>query len=140
MRKVGCLILTTAAFVLLAAVPADAGGGKHRSHHRGFNQHQRFQHKGRFHQPRVFHHHRQFRHHHHSGAKFVFGFGPVWWGPAYRVYRAPVVIQQSPPVYIQQEPYYWYYCTSAQAYYPYVQQCPGGWLKVVPPQTDPAPQ
>jgi hypothetical protein len=27
---------------------------------------------------------------------------------------------------------FWYYCENAKAYYPYVRQCPSGWLKVVP--------
>lgn len=27
---------------------------------------------------------------------------------------------------------WWYYCADAKAYYPYVNQCPGGWLRVVP--------
>jgi hypothetical protein len=27
---------------------------------------------------------------------------------------------------------YWYFCPSANAYYPYVQQCPEGWQPVVP--------
>lgn len=31
---------------------------------------------------------------------------------------------------------YWYYCTSAQAYYPYVKQCPEGWQQV--PATPPS--
>jgi hypothetical protein len=45
-----------------------------------------------------------------------------------------VVIQAPVPVSVQQPtaPAYWYYCADAQAYYPYVQQCPGGWLTVVP--------
>ncbi len=73
--------------------------------------------------------------------------GPVWgpwWGPAYPYpypyYESPpVVIQQQPPVYEEQAPqqeeqqqYYWYYCPDSKTYYPYVRQCPGGWLKVVP--------
>lgn len=31
----------------------------------------------------------------------------------------------------------WYYCDSAQAYYPYVKECPGGWRAT--PATPPAP-
>lgn len=66
----------------------------------------------------------------------------------YYSYPPPVVIQQAPPdIYIQQapppvplpaqEPVFWYYCPDPQGYYPYVNQCPKGWLKVVP--TPPAP-
>jgi hypothetical protein len=64
-------------------------------------------------------------------------------------YSPPIIIQQQPSdVYIEQapqtspapaqEPAYWYYCPDPQGYYPYVKQCPKGWLKVVP--TPPAPQ
>jgi hypothetical protein len=60
-------------------------------------------------------------------------WGPGWWGPPYH-YSPPVVIQQ-PPVYVQPAPpppTYWYYCQNPQGYYPYVQQCPGGWTPVTP--------
>jgi hypothetical protein len=36
------------------------------------------------------------------------------------------------------EPIYWYYCQNPQGYYPYVKQCPNGWMKVVP--SPPPPQ
>lgn len=111
MKKVGCLILATAALVLVAVFPAQAWAAPF----------------------------------HHVGARVFVGIGPVWpwwWAPpvypVYPVYTAPVIIQQSPPVYIQQEApaqqyqQYWYYCENPKGYYPYVQQCPGGWLKVVP--------
>ncbi len=74
--------------------------------------------------------------------------GPAWWGPAYYPYyypyyaQPPVVIQQQTPVYEYeqappaQQPYYWYFCTDAKAYYPYVKSCPGGWKKVVPTPPD----
>jgi hypothetical protein len=46
------------------------------------------------------------------------------------------VIQPSPQTYIQQgqeaPAQYWYYCEEARAYYPYVRECPGGWMTVVP--------
>lgn len=73
------------------------------------------------------------------------GWGP-WWGAPYpySYYAPPVVIQQQPPpVYVepapreQEEQNYWYYCQEPQGYYPYVKQCPGGWLKVVPKTTPP---
>ncbi|MEI6206464.1 MAG: hypothetical protein WCP20_06760 [Desulfuromonadales bacterium] len=70
--------------------------------------------------------------------------GPVWepwWGP-YPYYSAPQVIieRPSPTVeyYMQpapqqhEEPVYWYYCRKPEGYYPYVKQCPDGWMKVVP--------
>ena len=70
-------------------------------------------------------------------------WGPGWWGASYYPYYAapPVVVQPAPTTYIQQAPAppaqdYWYYCQKAGAYYPYVKECPGGWMQVVP---SPAP-
>ena len=68
--------------------------------------------------------------------------------PSY-YYPPPAVIDQVPTtIYMQQapqtapsppaEPTYWYYCQDSQSYYPYVKQCPKGWMKVVP--TPPAPR
>ena len=73
--------------------------------------------------------------------------GPYWgpWGfppPFYYQPQVVVVPPSPPPVYIEQyeapvQPaanaqQYWYYCTGAKGYYPYVQECPGGWQKVLP--------
>ena len=67
----------------------------------------------------------------------------------YPAYSPPVVVEQSaPPVYVQQEapaaepapPQYWYYCQASQAYYPYVKECPAGWMQVVPQASPPAPR
>lgn len=74
--------------------------------------------------------------------------GPVW-GPVYpypyygyygwppTVVERPVIIRESPPVYVERSPNvddesYWYYCPKPEGYYPYVKKCPKGWLKVVP--------
>jgi hypothetical protein len=53
----------------------------------------------------------------------------------------PVVVQTTPaPAVVEPAPQpsvpVWYYCDSAAAYYPYVQECPGGWRSVpaVPPE------
>jgi hypothetical protein len=76
------------------------------------------------------------------------GWGPWWWGPPafwgipYPYYSAPsVIVEQSPPVYVQPAPqpneaYYWYFCENPKGYYPYVRECPMGWMKVAP---SPAP-
>lgn len=76
--------------------------------------------------------------------------GPFWgpppyYGPYPYYYPPAVVVQPTPPVYIQQaEPAptasaanaapaaYWYYCAAAKSYYPYVKECPGGWQRVSP--------
>jgi hypothetical protein len=77
------------------------------------------------------------------------GIGPFWgpyWGPywgsyAYPYGYPPVVTVPSTQVYVQpsapgtaQPPpsASWYYCDDARGYYPYVQQCPGGWRAVAP--------
>ncbi len=73
---------------------------------------------------------RPFPHHHFVRSRVFVGAGfffPVLVGP-------PVVFAAPTPVYVQPppQPAYWYYCESARTYYPYVQQCPEGWLEVVP--------
>lgn len=65
---------------------------------------------------------------------------PIYWPYVYAPPVAPIVVVTPPPVYVEQprtsvpvlEPGYWYYCNEAQAYYPYVKQCPGGWQQVAP--------
>jgi len=145
-KKIGCLILATALLVLIPILPAHAQRG------RQFSGQQGFAFKGNSGHGFNGHHGGAHRFSH-SGAKVFVGVGvaPIWWGwpgwaypyPYYPYYSAPVVVQQAPPVYIQQdqpaEPYYCYYCEGAQAYYPYVQQCPNGWMKVVPPSNGPKP-
>ena len=78
---------------------------------------------------------------------FNFGFpgyyypAPYYYPPAYYpYYPAPVVVQSSPPVYVERDAAapapetqsYWYYCAATRGYYPYVKECPGGWQKVAP--------
>jgi hypothetical protein len=57
-----------------------------------------------------------------------------YWPTPYVTHRGG---PQAPTEYIQQAPAppaedYWYYCASAGEYYPYVKDCPGGWMQVVP--------
>ena len=77
--------------------------------------------------------------------------GPGWWPgwgwpyyyPSYYPYypaEQTIVIQQ-PEVYEQptpqaEQPVYWYFCKNPQGYFPYVKQCPSGWMKVVPTPPD----
>jgi hypothetical protein len=70
---------------------------------------------------------------------------PYYGYPYYPYYdQAPVVVQPPTEMYVQPvpqqsvEPNYWYYCQDPKGYYPYVQQCPNGWMKVVP--SPPPPQ
>lgn len=75
-------------------------------------------------------------------------WGPGWWGPYpyypyapyYPYYQQPVVVSESPEIYVQPAPkareaVYWYFCPEPKGYYPDVKKCPQGWLKVVPPAT-----
>ena len=68
-----------------------------------------------------------------------YGFGnPFFYPPAY--YPPVVVAPVTPPVYIEQTPAepdesqtnYWHYCRNPEGYYPYIKECPDGWLQVVP--------
>lgn len=66
-----------------------------------------------------------------------YGYGyPYYYPPAY-VYPQTVIIPTAPSVYIQQQQAqpqtnYWYYCRNPDGYYPYVKNCPEGWLQVAP--------
>ena len=58
----------------------------------------------------------------------------AYWRPYWEPYP-PVVMAPPPRVYVESSPpppQYWYYCDAAQAYYPYVQECPGEWRPVWP--------
>lgn len=66
------------------------------------------------------------------------GYGYPYYPPLY-TYPPAVMVPNTPPVYIQQEiqptpsqTNYWYYCKNPDGYYPYVKDCPGGWLPVSP--------
>jgi hypothetical protein len=77
----------------------------------------------------------------HFRRPFFFGSGLIVAAPV----AAPqtYVYSYAPPVYIQNAVYgqshaqYWAYCRSPQGYYPYVSECPAGWLPVAP--TSPPP-
>jgi hypothetical protein len=77
-------------------------------------------------------HHRHGFHHGHRGPRVRIGIGVgTFWGPYWPRYAYPPVVAP-PPVVQSSPPQYWYYCDSAQAYYPYIAQCPEGW-RAVPP-------
>ena len=73
------------------------------------------------------------------------GWGPWYYPPAYYYPPSPpIVIESMPQVYIEQyapppvtevqgsQANYWYYCNASKAYYPYVNECPRGWQRVLP--------
>jgi len=69
-----------------------------------------------------------------------YGYGYPFYYPPYYAYPPTVIIPSTPPVYIQQQQpqsaqpqtNYWYHCQNPEGYYPYVKNCPGGWLQVAP--------
>ena len=126
---------------------AGAHGGGHRG---GGGKHFHHGHGGKH-----FHHGKHFHPGHGRvgvfiGAPVIFGGWPYAW-PYY--YPPPVYYPSAPyypPAYIergngqpvpQQEqpaPAYWYYCPDAEAYYPYVTECRGGWQQVAPQPPPPS--
>jgi hypothetical protein len=66
--------------------------------------------------------------------RVVVPFGVPYLYPPVVVGPPPVYVQPPPRVYVQPPPPrpYWYYCDNPAGYYPYVQQCPGGWRQVNP--------
>lgn len=76
------------------------------------------------------------------GAPIVLG-APYYYPspPAYYRYGPPVREYEPappPPVVVTPPAPTWYYCRESRAYYPYVQDCPGGWDSVParPPEGD----
>lgn len=113
MKKFIRIVLTVLVLLMAAGVPAHARGG-------------------------------------HGHVGFGVFVGPGWWGWPYPYYypyysypysyQPPVIVEQQPNTYIYQsprkeEPYYWYFCTDPEGYYPYVKKCPKGWQKVIPPES-----
>lgn len=121
MKKVIGVMLTAMALLLGSALPGHAWGG-YGGHH-GYG-----------------HHGYGYGGYGYGGYGYRshYGYGTYGYRYPYRnyPYAAPKVSPQQPTVYVQQQAY-WYYCENAKAYYPYVQQCPSGWVRVVPPTTEP---
>lgn len=67
-----------------------------------------------------------------GGARIGVFIGAPLYAPLF--YPAPSYYYSPPPVYIEQAPTpaYWYFCPELNAYYPYVQECPGVWQPVLP--------
>ncbi|MBI3635237.1 MAG: hypothetical protein HY216_03320 [Candidatus Rokubacteria bacterium] len=108
MRNVTCAIVAAMVLLLASAPPAQAWGG--------------------------------YGGHHGYGGHYGYGGHLTYrYSYPYRSYAssAPDVDKQQPTVYVQQQ-FYWYYCEDANAYYPYVKECPRGWSKVVPSPSRPA--
>jgi len=72
-----------------------------------------------------------------------YGYGYPYFYPRPFAYPQTVIVPIYHPVYIQQpqaqqaqqaqpKASYWYYCQNPDGYYPYVKNCPDGWLQVAP--------
>jgi len=126
------VIVVMALMLFASAIPGHTwGGGGHGGRGHGF-------HGG----------HGFGRHGFHGGHGFgrvgvTIGIGPYWglYGYPYAypyaypyTYPPQVYVQPSQQLSIQppSSPPAWYYCDNPQGYYPYVQQCPGGWRTVAP--------
>lgn len=70
-------------------------------------------------------------------------WGPGVWGPGVAVVSSPqfVMVPSEPRVFVErdtvpepaaQPQQWWYWCQSAQGYYPYVSTCSEGWRRVEP--------
>ncbi len=144
MKKAICLVLVMAFVLFASALPcysAESGGygGGHGGYSGGHGGYSGGHNWG--------HDHGYFRGHIWIGP----GWGSWWWwGPGYPYYYPyyyyPYFYAEpsfaEPPTYVQpplreEEEYYWYFCPDSKNYYPYVKKCPGGWLRVVPPQSPP---
>lgn len=74
---------------------------------------------------------------HHGARARVFISSPAFFYPGpYYYYPGPGYAPAAPVEYIQQDngpgPQYWYFCPASRAYYPYVNECPGGWQLIQP--------
>ena len=151
-QKPGAILagLTAALFFAVGPTGAHAHGGGHGGGHASHGGH-----SGSGGHGGPSHHH----HGHGGGAWRAPVFGgvagaflggwPVWYpfdneppyaGP-FPSYSPPAIWDFTPPPYIQPEAprEYWYYCWSSQAYYPFVGECPDGWIPVPPQPGPPGP-
>ena len=77
------------------------------------------------------------------------GAWPYWRGGPYVAVPSAVVVETSPPVYVERGSVatdaagggaggegWWHYCSKPEGYYPNVKKCPGGWEKVAPSPSD----
>ncbi len=118
--------------------PSEAGsrgsghGGHGGRHHGGyFGGHGGRHHGGYFGGHHYQHYYRHGHHDYHWETLLLFG-APYLLSllPPYPT-REPVAAPAVPTGYVEQTGY-WYYCTDPEGYHPYVKDCPGGWMQVVP--------
>ncbi len=78
------------------------------------------------------------------GTPWIYPPPYAYYPPPYAYYPPRVVVLPAspPPVYVEQTPVVapapaanWYYCEPSRGYYPYVRECPTGWVAVAPTPT-----
>ncbi|MFZ5511332.1 MAG: hypothetical protein ACOZCP_14885, partial [Pseudomonadota bacterium] len=118
------LAILLAALGFTVSEVASARGGHHVQRHHIHGGHIHRQHHGGHHLHR----------HARIGVFIGVPLGGYWhYPPPYHYYPPVIAVPAPPPVYIERgapEPApgpadYWYYCEDAEAYYPYVKECPG---------------
>jgi hypothetical protein len=68
------------------------------------------------------------------GGSYPYRYGGAgWWGAPYLYYYGGVPSPMPTPP----RQTYWLYCQDSNAYYPYVTDCPGGWMQVEPQSVSP---
>lgn len=126
MKKAVVSWFAAAALILLAGTGFATtlnSGGMHG--HGGAGQRQGFEHRGLVHRPHpgfVRPHEVGRSHHFHRHARVIIIGGPFFGPPIY----------YATPVYVAPAVNYRYYCTDPGGYYPEIQSCPSGWLRVIP--------
>jgi hypothetical protein len=131
-QKSVAILVMLVGLLFLGADLGHADRGKHGDKRHGYEGHGHRSHGHRGHRHRGHWHRGGYR----SGGVRVF-ISPglvVPFGSNWDPYPAPPVVIPPPPrVYLAPSPsHHWYYCDASQAYYPYVQRCPGGWRAVSP--------
>jgi len=131
------VIVILATMLFASAIPGHArGGGGHGGGGHGF-------HGGHGWRGHGFHGGHGWRGYGWRGVGVTVGVGPYWglygWPYGYPyaypyTYPSQIYVQPSQPLSVEppSSPPVWYYCDNPQGYYPYVQQCPGGWRTVAP--------
>jgi hypothetical protein len=118
----------TALSLLSASVPVLAGPHDYR----GERHFKRDRYERNFHKQQR-HHYPRHQHHGHAPAWGALGRGLAVGGIMLAIETPrppPVVVIPAPPPVVRAPERLWYYCDSARAYYPYVQQCYEGWRAV----------
>jgi len=120
----GMLLLAAGGIWDEAEADRNRRGGRHHHHHLHHGFHGKHFHGRHFHGPWF-----------HVGPRVTYYHGGYYYGyvPPVVVTPPPVVIAPPPTSYIERPPtQYWHYCQNPAGYYPNVQQCPDGWVQVLP--------